>query len=389
MDESVSAGVDLEPTDGRARRWPVRRRRRLSLALAGVAVLLLVGTFWRLPYYTLSPGSLRNTPPLVTVEGAPTYSDDGELGYLTVSFAQATPFSLLRAWVDEDIEVLDEETALGGRDLDENRALNARLMDNAKDTATAVALDALGYEVELLGTGAAIVGVEPSTPAAGVLQLGDVVVGVDGSPVTTSAELTDEMLARPPGTPVALRVERHDASVVAPEGSASDPVLEDVTLTLAARPDDPTLAYLGVRSATRDATWDLPFVVEVDSGNVIGPSAGLAFTLGIIDVLTPGSLTGGQVVAVTGTITPSGDVGIVGGVPQKAATAIGAGARIYLVPSVEVPVAAARAGGAMEVVGVANLLEALEALAELTGDRSVVDRVTANLAGEGRVPQGR
>jgi len=380
VEESVPADEGQHAADVGSRAAVVRRRRGLAVGFAlGLAVVLL-GSFWRLPYYTLSPGSLRNTPPLIAVEGAPTYADDGEIGYLTVSFAQTTPFGLLRAWVDDDIEVLDEEAALGGRDLDENRELNARLMDNAKETATAVALDALGYDVQLIGTGAAIVGIEPDGPADGGLEVGDVVVGIDGTSVTTAGQLTDEVLARAVGATVTLAVERHDTAAVAVEGATPAPVVDEVTITLGPRPEDPALAFLGVRSATRDATWDLPFEVRVDSGNVIGPSAGLAFTLGIIDVLTPGSLSGGEVVAVTGTISPSGEVGLVGGVSQKAATAIGAGADVYLVPAPEVEAAAGRAGAELEVVGVDTLLAALEALAELTGDRSVLDLVAANLA---------
>jgi len=382
VDESVPGASAPETFDARPLQQRARRRRWVAAVVAASVVVVLVGSFWRLPYYTLSPGSLRNTTSLISVEGAPTYTDDGDLGYLTVSFAQATPFFLLRAWVDDDIEVLDEEAALGGRDLEENREVNARLMDNAKETATAVALDALGYDVRLLGTGAAIVTVEPGTPAEGLLEPGDVVVGIDGVPVSTSVELTDGIVARPVGTTVVLDVERHDAAALTPEGASPQPVVEEVAITLAARPDDPTLAYLGVRSGTRDATWDLPFEVSVDSGNVIGPSAGLAFTLGIIDVLTPGSLTGGEVVAVTGTITPRGDVGVVGGVSQKAAAAIGAGASVYLVPEVELGAAEERAGGAMDVVGVTTLLDALDALAAITGDRSVVDLVSTNLADE-------
>ena len=82
-----------------------------------------------------------------------------------------------------------------------------------------------------------------------------------------------------------------------------------------------------------------------------GPSAGLAFTLTIIDKLSPGDLTGGKNVAVTGTIELDGTVGEVGGVPQKTAAAIDAGAKLFLVPSAEVREAKARAGSAMKVVG--------------------------------------
>lgn len=369
------------PTDGERR--PVRLW-RFTLVVGLVVSVLLVGLLWHLPYYTLSPGSMRDTLPLVEVSDTTTYPDDsGEIGYLTVTFGQATLFGLFRGWLDSDIEVLNEQDALGGRDRDENREINRQLMSNAKDVAAAVALDALGYDVQLVGTGAVVVNVEPGTPADGKLEPGDTVVSLNGSTVTTSRQLTDVLVALPPGDEVVLGVQSHAGGMVAPADQAGEPTLptNDVTITLGSRPDDPALAYLGVRTGTRDGTYNLPFPVSIDSGNVIGPSAGLAFTLAIIDMLTPGNLTGGLTVAVTGTIAPNGDVGRVGGVPQKAAAAIDAGATVYLVPVDEAAEAQQRAGDRMQVFAVANLAEALNVLAELSGDASVRDLAASNGVG--------
>ena len=385
VDGQGSLGVDGNPAGG-------TRRRRVDWRVAGgvavVVAVLLVGSFWRVPYFTVAPGSLRATEPLISVEGAPTYPDDaGEIGYLTVTFGQTTPFGLVRAWIDGDIEVLSEDQALGGLNRDENREVNEALMTNAKDTATAVALDALGYDVELLGTGSIVINVEDGTPAVGVVQPGDVIVSVDGEPVTTAIELTELLALAVPGQEVLLGVQPQSASMMVGHAGSQPPAStepeREVSVTLAERPDEPGRAYLGVRSATRDATYNLPFEVTIDSGNVIGPSAGLAFTLAVIDVLTPGNLTGGRTVAVTGTISPSGQVGRVGGVPQKAAAAMGAGATVYLVPVDEAEQARTRAGDTMEVVPVATLDEALAYLATLSGDTSVVDIVAANRAAEG------
>jgi PDZ domain-containing protein len=363
---------------GRAGAW------RLTWVLGLAMVVLLVGFLWRLPYYTLSPGSMRATQPLVQISGAPTFPDaTGEIGYLTVTFGQSTPFGLLRGWLDDDVEVLNEQDALGGRDRDESREINRQLMSNAKDVAAAVALDALGYDVQLVGTGAVVVGVEPGTPADGALEPGDTVVSVNGTPVTTSRQFTDVLAALAPGDQVVLGVQSHTGGMVAPADQVDAPPLPttEVVVTLASRPDDPGLAYLGVRTGTRDGAYDLPFPVEIDSGNVIGPSAGLAFTLAIIDMLTPGNLSGGLTVAVTGTIAPNGDVGRVGGVPQKAAAAIAAGATVYLVPVDEAEQARQRAGDDMEVYAVANLSDALDVLARLSGDASVRDLAAANGVG--------
>ena len=120
----------------------------------------------------------------------------------------------------------------------------------------------------------------------------------------------------------------------------------------------------------RQQDFSLPFEVAIDSGKVGGPSAGLEFALSILDQLTPGELTGGGKVAVTGTIELDGTVGPVGGVPQKTVTVRRAGAKLFLVPKEQVAEAQAKATDGVEVVGVGTLDEAIEALAARGGDRS-------------------
>src|SRR5205085_2605882 len=118
--------------------------------------------------------------------------------------------------------------------------------------------------------------------------------------------------------------------------------------------------FLGI-SSTDIQRHHFPIDVNIDTERVSGPSAGLAFTLAIIDDLTPGDLTGGRRVAITGTIEPDGTVGPVGGVEQKAVAGRDAGATLMLVPPDEFKDAKAHAGG-MKVVRVATLADALAAL---------------------------
>ena len=134
----------------------------------------------------------------------------------------------------------------------------------------------------------------------------------------------------------------------------------DIEVGTRAAPDGPCegKAQLGIVGRTRDEKFDYPVDVKIDTGRVGGPSAGLAFTLTIIDELTPGDLTGGRPVAVTGTIEPDGRVGPIGGVAQKAVAAKDAGARLFIVPGDELRDAREHADG-MKVVGVATLDEAL------------------------------
>jgi PDZ domain-containing protein len=126
------------------------------------------------------------------------------------------------------------------------------------------------------------------------------------------------------------------------------------------------VARIGVVLQTADLRYDFPVDVTIETGLVGGPSAGLAFSLALIDELTPGELTGGQPVAVTGTIDAEGAVGVVGGVTQKTVTAKRAGAAAFLVPPEEEAEAKAHAGK-MRIIPIRSLDEALAALEQLGG----------------------
>ena len=129
---------------------------------------------------------------------------------------------------------------------------------------------------------------------------------------------------------------------------------------------------LGVTLATKNRSFDFPYKVAIDTSGVGGPSAGLAFTLALIDELTPGELTGGRNVAVTGTIDVNGTVGDVGGVTQKTAAVRHSGTRFFLVPPGEFAEASKHAGRHLKVVQVTTLADALAALKANGGDPPVL-----------------
>ena len=106
----------------------------------------------------------------------------------------------------------------------------------------------------------------------------------------------------------------------------------DVKVTLTANPEVGSYGFLGISAVQRPLA---PFTVRntLDECQIGGPSAGLMFTLGIIDRLTPGDLTGGSFVAGTGTIDGAGTVGAIGGVVLKQITVSDAGAKYMFVPA--------------------------------------------------------
>ena len=89
-----------------------------------------------------------------------------------------------------------------------------------------------------------------------------------------------------------------------------------------------------------------------------GPSAGLMFALTVYNMLTPTDLTGGRKIAGTGTISPDGKVGPIGGVTQKVAAAEAVGAEYFLSPAENYPDALAVAKR-IKVVQVTTIDEAI------------------------------
>jgi Lon-like protease len=338
---------------------PRRRRFTLRIALgilAFLATAVLIGAaVIPLPYYLFKPGSVRDTEPLITVEGTQTFPSDGSIAFTTVSLRQATLLGLFQGWLDDDIDVYTREEVLGGRNVDENRQVNLRMMDNSKQVATQVALERLGYDVNVT-MGEVVDEVVPNMPADGKLQPNDTIVAVGGERFDDSEDMSRLLAEHAPGDVVTLTVQPLTGEE------------KDVELTLAASPDDPNRAVMGVTVFPVVLKYDFPVDVQIDTGDVGGPSAGLAFTLAILDDLTPGDLTGGHNVAATGTIGSDGTVGPVGGTGQKAAAVRAKDAELFLVPRADYKDAVAHAGKNLKVVPVDNLDDALKALGDLGGN---------------------
>ncbi|MCO8125600.1 hypothetical protein NHL50_00060 [Acidimicrobiia bacterium EGI L10123] len=364
-DESVPGAVGTrehdrtipDPPDA-----PVSRRRTwpwwlAAVALLGTAAALFAAFTVQIGHFEFRPGSARPTTDLVDVgEGVEVHPPAGEIAFTTVSLRQSTVASYVWAWFDDDVQVVADELILGDRSPQENRQFNLQLMDTSKQDAIRVALLELGYEVPVTIDGVVVVGVQEGSAGEGLLERGDSVVAIDGEPLDDIDDVSRIMGPRAPGETVVLSVEPAEGGDLA-----------EVPVVLGASPDDPARGLIGISLEPRSPAYDFPIDVDIDSGNVGGPSAGLAFTLAVLDVLTPGELTGGLDVAVTGTIDGAGNVGDVGGVRQKTAAAIDQGYDVFLVPSGEFQEAHERAGDALEVISVDTLGDALDALASLGG----------------------
>ena len=341
---------------------PPRHGRRRWIALVVILVLLtfavIASATVTVPYAMVRPGSTRPVTEQVLVEGAPSYPPEESIAYTTVSIGQATLIEALAGWLDDDVDVVPIDAVRGGRSDEENDRYNAQLMDTSKLVAIAVALERLGHDVDIRTTGAVVRGFAAEGPAEDALELDDVIVAVDGQPVDEPGEVGALLQPGGPGATHTLTVER-------PPGSTTH---VDVDIATIPASDDPERAIIGIAAEDRIVGADLPIDVTIDSGTVGGPSAGLAFTLAVLDVLTPGELTGGHKVAVTGTMNLDGTVGPVGGGAQKAITVRDSGFEVFLVPEAEVDEVRDAVGDDVEVIAVGTLEDALEALDSLGGN---------------------
>jgi PDZ domain-containing protein len=323
----------------------------VSLGMLLVASGVVAGLV-RLPYDTIAPGSTRVVNDVVRVGGHETYPPVGKVLYTTVSVRErVSALQALVGWVDPSIDVVPEKDVRGNIPVDQYRQLNVEAMNDSKTTAEVLALGHLGYAN--LGAGAEVDSIADKSPAAPVLQAKDVIVAIDDKPVGTSGDAVTAIRSHQPGDTVRMRVLRG--------GSPLD-VQADLT-----RAEDGR-ALLGVRLSTKVR---LPFDIAIDSGQVVGPSAGLAYALELLDLLTAGELTGGVKVAATGELAPDGQVGPIGGVAQKVITVERAGARVFLVPKANEAEARSRAGKGLQIFGVSTFDDALAALGSMRGSNAL------------------
>ncbi len=330
-----------------------------SHPLRGTIFLLLVAavllaTFVRVPYFVFRPGSVQPLSTKVMITTGQRFNATGEIHFTTVrQDATVNGWEWLEARMKPSLTLIEEDRVLGGRSRDENRTFNMQLMRVSKSTAVAVALRYLGVDpFRATGVGLA----EVVGPSTGLLTTDDVILTVDGAPVLMAMDLVEAIRDRGPGDFIDLEVEPV-------RGGAS----RTVSVVLGSRDDDQTVGFMGVVPQTRwEDVEDLPIDVLVNTGRVGGNSAGLALTLSILDLVTPGELTGGLQVATTGTIDPTGVVGSIGGIVQKVVAARDGGMDLFLVPTSEADQARQHAGD-MPVEGVATLDDALAALARHGG----------------------
>jgi PDZ domain-containing protein len=329
-------------------------RRALTLLLASLLALglTLAAAVARVPYVALGPGPTYDTlgevdgAPVLEIEGRRSYPTDGHLDLTTVGVqARLTLAQALRGWFERDLAVVPREVVFPpGRTDEQVDAENTAAMEESQSAAVLAAARQLGFRV----TEVRVQELAEQSPAEGRLRVGDVLTAVDGKPVRDAAELRSLIGDRTAGDRVQIGYERSGRAATA-----------DIT-TGTAGGDGEKRPVIGV--VTQEEPVEVPFDITINLEDVGGPSAGLMFTLGIIDKLGADSLTGGKYVAGTGEIKPDGTVGPIGGITQKLIAARRQGAVVFLVPEANCAEAVIRPPAGLTLIKVGTLSQALTGL---------------------------
>lgn len=332
-----------------------------TAVIGACAFLLCVGAVVAPSAYVVEgPGPAVNTlgedptsgKDVIHVAGTKTYPTDSELALTTVSVAGGPGRSIsgtqaLWAWVDRSEDLKPREYVYpAGTTSKQQDQQNALAMTNSQHTAIAAALTELDIDYQ---TRPVVAGFAADLNKDG-LKVSDVITSIDGTKVTGYEQVPDAVKASS-GKSVDLTVQRDGKSV-------------DVTATVgtAETEDGSQQRSLGIYISP---DYDFPFDVDFGLQDIGGPSAGTMMALGLIDKLTEGSLAGDTKVAGTGTITQNGEIGAIGGIPQKVVGARNAGATVFLAPAANCAELAGRVPDGITVYSVSTLHEAREILEKL------------------------
>jgi PDZ domain-containing protein len=324
---------------------PVRQR-----VIAGVGVLALIGlvfalNFYRLPVVALSPGPMEDVLAQLKVEGSRVYHSEGKLYLTSVGVDDNVRFyEALLDMANRDVELVPRAQLYPDeQDSSEIDRENAALMDRSKETATVVALREVGYDIE--PSGVEVTQVVSGAPADGKLRPGDKIREVEGRAVDNTEQVRKAITGHEAGERVRFRIDRDETEkTVAVKAEEID--------------GEPRVGIL-----LRDLFPELPVKVTIETENNIGgPSAGLMFTLSIIDKLTAEDLTAGRRIAGTGAIDLDGGIGAVGGVAEKLIAVDRQGVSTFLIPAENCDSVRGRVPDGLRLVKVSTIKQALRFL---------------------------
>jgi PDZ domain-containing protein len=322
-------------------------------------VLAVLSGVLRVPYVVLTPGPTVNTlgadrgTAVITIEGHSTEPTTGNLNLTTVSAdtQKTTVFRALTGWLSRKQVVVPYDSVYPpNKTREQQNESDKQDFVQSQDNAVAAAACELEYP-----KGIGVASIPADSPNKDVIKVHDQFISLNGTPTPDDKSLRAVLTSLKVGDKVPAVVRRAGVNT-------------NVTLTLGTPNEGSTSPRIGIQLIEGCL---LPFDIKVDLTGIGGPSAGLMFTLGILDKLGPDDLTHGKFIAGTGTITPDGEVGPIGGIQLKMLGAKRDGATVFLAPADNCGDVRGNIPKGLDVVKVSTLHDAVQALDDLAVGKPV------------------
>lgn len=319
-----------------------------SLAFFAVVYLFVIQP---IPFYIEKPGSAFGLDEMVAINGE-IADDPGEFYITTVAIQQATPLTALTSILPYR-DLLTERELFGDMtDFEEYDVIQNYYMESSSNTAVQVAFDAAALDYELVYNGVYVLQIIEESTFNGILKVGDTVKAVNQQHFQSSLEFIDYVSQLEVGDTIEIEFER-------------DGILQNAEGNLIQLETGATGIGIGLVDNSSLVTDPL---VEIHSEGIGGPSAGLMFSLQILNQLIDEDLLGAHKIAGTGTIAPDGSVGRIGGISKKIVAADEEGAAYFFAPDDEIPAEITAQFPEIQ----SNYDEALEAAKNIKTDMEVI-----------------
>ncbi|MEB7469481.1 SepM family pheromone-processing serine protease [Enterococcus faecium] len=346
----------------------MKAKQCLKTVLIIIFGMLIIGfVVVPLPYYVESPGATIDLKELITVNDKED-KGSGSFSLTSVGIRQATGFLALKAKMTPFEELISEEELTGGATNEEYNQMQQYYMDSSQNAAIEQALKLADKPYKMEFKGVYVMSVEKTSNFFGKLSVGDTVTKVDGKSFQSTEAFMDYVKSQKVGQTIEISY-LHNGE----EKTASGDLIEL-----------PTDKKAGIGITLTDHTEiESDTDVRINSGSIGGPSAGLMFTLEIYEQVTGKNLRHGKQIAGTGTINSEGEVGRIGGIDKKVASADKAGVEIFFAPDDTISVdvkkeypeiktnyeeakaAAKKLNSSMKIVPVKTVQEALDYLEKM------------------------
>lgn len=297
-------------------------KKRNSVILLFVFAIVLALAFYPMESYISKPGGAYELSPFVDVEGGDE-DDIGTMSLLTIALAKATPLTYAYAKLVDNQKIYKaNQIRQEDEDDKEYNVRQLKLMSDSQFNAITVAYNRAKKPYTITNNGIFIFNVVDGSAADNVLEPGDKILEMDNIKDLTESSIQTYLADKQEGDTIQLLVERNGKELI-----------KEVTLKVV--PGVLEKPGIGI-SYKEDKIVETTPVVHMNTEDIGGPSAGLMFTLQILNQLLPEDITKGHNIAGTGEMLPDGTVGRIGGIDLKVIAADREGMEIMFAPDDEI-----------------------------------------------------